>query len=166
MKILKHATWCVLVLAVGVSLTACVPRASAPGGGKPRAVVHSEAQATADLLAVPGVLRGHVVTGTAGLQLELQVRLVVSDDFEPAKLTPLVDYALAQAWAADEHKTDAATTMTVGREGESFPLVPSADALGFAGQAEPLLRIVNDEMTKRYGDWPGQVPALPAELAG
>ena len=166
MKILKHAARCFLVVAIGVSLTACVPRAFTPGNGEPNAVVHSRGQATAALLAVPGVITCTVDTTEAGLQVELQVRLQVTDDFDPAKLTPLVDYALAQAWATDERKPDSATTLKVSTPVSDFPLVPAADQLGFLGQAEPRLRVVNDQMTQRYGDWPGPVPTLPAELAG
>lgn len=161
-----------LLVAVGLTLAVALGGCAGLGrAGQPAAptasapAARTTAQVTEELGQLPGVSAAFVSTGPVGLpnQLELTVGLNLEAGY-PGDVAALLDYTLAMAWSATAEEPT--TTASVAfRDGDSaLDLAPAAAALGWTAMTGPTLAVSIDDMTERYGPWPGPVPEKPAAL--
>ena len=154
----------VTTLAVLMALTGCssLGRSAPPADPKWK---YSDARKV--LAEVPGVNKTHLTSGPVGLpnQIELSTGLNLTDGYPTELLPQLVDYVLALAWSVPIEKPTTSVSIGFMAAGKSVDLQPAAAFLGWPGYAGPGLSLSPKVLTARYGPWPGDRPALPAELA-
>ena len=161
--VFRRAGVSVGMLGLVLALMGC---ASGGAGGQ-----SNEAAETA-LLAIPGVIQASVDTKsiTSGLQKETSTTVKVSLDtgFSAPDPGALVDYLLQVAWSTATKEADSSMRVQVAGD----PQISVLDALEAAGWGSrsgdpnsPERAVVEAaEVKKRFGDWPGDVPELPAGL--
>ncbi|MEC5192418.1 hypothetical protein [Arthrobacter sp. MP_2.3] len=155
----------VTALAVLMAITGCSSlwRSDAP----PADPKWKYSDARKVLAEVPGVNKTHLTSGPVGLpnQIELSTGLQLVDGY-PVELVPkLVDYVLALAWSVPVEKPTTTVSITFMAGEKSVDLLPAALALGWPEYTGPKLSLSPRDLAARYGPWPGDRPALPAELA-
>lgn len=131
----------------------------------------SKESAEAGLLAIPGISEAMVTSDSLRSGLQLETSTIIEVELEPgAAVTDpnaLVDYLLRVAWSA--RTKEAKTFMVVQVISDPQFSVKAAleaggwDSGGRAGNPERGI-VFRNEIKEHLGDWPGEVPELPAGL--
>ncbi|MDJ0320262.1 hypothetical protein [Pseudarthrobacter sp. PS3-L1] len=155
----------VTALAVLLALTGCSSlwRSDAP----PADPQWKYSDAMKVLAEIPGVNESYLTSGPVGLpnQIELTAGLQLVKGY-PVELVPkLVDYALALAWSVPVEKPTTTVSIAFMAGKKSVDLQPAALALGWPEYTGRTLSLSPKDLAARYGPWPGDRPAVPAELA-
>jgi hypothetical protein len=156
--------------AASVLLASC-SLAGASQTGSTAEPAHSHSAAADAIAALPGIAGAEVSTSTEGTpnQVLLQARVSADAGYAPSPAA-LLDYVLQQAWAITETKPTTTVRVDLTVTGQDLDLVALADELGLEGTVDAdnkydaSLRIPVDAVESAYGDWPGVIPAVPAEL--
>ena len=159
----------VLTLAATL-LSGCAGLGPGPGGpgadtDEPAGDERKGSAAVADLKQVPGVLDALVTSGPNGLPSQIKLTTGVNLEVGYAgDLAALLDYNLAQAWSVTVEEPTTVVSVGFLAGDTAVDLAPAAAELGFAGSTGPGLDLSVDQMTEKYGPWPGPVPQKPAAL--
>jgi hypothetical protein len=163
-----------MLLALAASATALLSACSlgADAGAIDTAEpAHSHTAAAEAIAALPGIATAEVSTSIEGTpnQVLLQARVSADAGYAPSPVA-LLDYVLQQAWATTETKPTTTVRVDLTVTGQDLDLVALAEELGLEGAVDAdnkydaSLRIPVDAVEGAYGDWPGVIPAVPAEL--
>ena len=165
----RFATVLLFGVAGSVVLSGCLGLGQSadtePSAGAGTGAERTGSAAVADLKSVPGVLDAIVTSGPNGLPSQIELTTGVNLEAGYAgDLPALLDYTLAQAWSVTVEEPT--TVVSVGfLDGDSaLDLAPAAAELGWTAQPGPKLELSVDDLTERYGAWPGPVPEKPAAL--
>ena len=126
----------------------------------------SSKQVYSELNAIPGVSSAQLNGGSSGMPGRDQIGAAVALEpgYDP-DIAVLLDYVLAELWSQTSVHPTTVVTVSIQRGGNILDLASVATTLGLKDRGTRPLALAASDMAKRYGTWPGPVPALPAALA-